>query len=134
MTTINGNGPAAAATAPDRGSPIPGKGIQNMETNITSAANAPASIEDLVANHIGALADHYRLFHLSDWGLVSDDAPGKALGAINDTLIALCAARPYDRDQAELRRAYLTAVLPEAVDGCAALSKSVFHWLLRTEH
>ncbi|MBY3119947.1 hypothetical protein [Rhizobium laguerreae] len=105
-----------------------------METNITSAAGAPASIEDLVANHIGAIADHERLFHLSDWGLVSDGAAGEALGAINDALIALCVARPSDRPQIELRRAYLNAVLPEAVDGCAALSKSVFHWLLWTEH
>lgn len=104
-----------------------------METNTTSAAGAPAPVEMLVADHINALAEHDRLFQLGDWGLVPEDEVRAALGPLNDALIALCAARPTDPPQIELRRAYLNAVLPEAVDGSAELAKSIFHWLLKTD-
>lgn len=88
-----------------------------------------SSMQELIAAHVNALAEHNRLFALSDWGLVGDEAACDALDPLDDALVAICRARPLERADHELRERYLAGVLPDAMDSnrtvtellCAAL-------------
>ena len=88
---------------------------------------ALSPIQQLIANHINAQAEHDRLFSLEDWKLNPFDRVSAALGPLDDALIAICAARPTDDAERELRSAYLDALkIPSLVDGTPALEDTVY--------
>ncbi|CDN92509.1 hypothetical protein [Agrobacterium tumefaciens] len=96
-----------------------------MKTNISRPAVGPVPVRELVAEHIGAIANHERLFQLNDWGLVEQDEVRMALGPVDEILIEICAARPSEASEIELRRAYLRNVLPDAIYDNKALTEEV---------
>jgi len=102
----------------------------NMETNNTCAACAPVPIDSLVANHISALAEHDRLFQLSDWALVENSVVSAAVPPIDHALIAICKARPSSEPEYRLRRSYLISVLPDYLEDSKARANYVLEALL----
>ncbi|NML73069.1 hypothetical protein HHL25_02910 [Rhizobium sp. S-51] len=87
----------------------------NTTTNITApAASATARVEQLVADHINAVTEHYRRFQLRGRGLAGQEEVNAALKNVEQTLVALCAARADTPADAELKAGYLRDNLAEA--------------------
>lgn len=87
----------------------------NKDMNTTApAASATARVEQLVIDHINAVAEHERRFQLRGHGLADRDEVNSALKVVEDTLVAVCGARAETLAEAELKTAYLRDNLAEA--------------------
>jgi hypothetical protein len=82
-------------------------------------------IETLIEAHINAKAEHDRLFALNDQDLAPQQAVSDALEPLDAALIAICAARPSDKDAAARRSEYLNAKAWDSIDCCEGLGKEV---------
>jgi hypothetical protein len=82
-------------------------------------------IEALIAAHINAVAEHERLFNLEDWGLAPKEDVSAALAAIDDALVAICAARPADAVAGGRRAKYINDKAAEAIYGDTGLTEAV---------
>lgn len=83
------------------------------------------NVRRLIAAHINAIAEHDRLFNLNDWKLVDDATVCEALRPIDDALVAICAARPAETCDIELRQSYIADHAAKAIDGCPELIQRV---------
>lgn len=87
----------------------------NANINTTApAASATARVEQLVAAHINAVTEHERRFQLRGHGLAGQEEVNAALKSVEETLVALCGARPETAAEAELKSTYLRDNLAEA--------------------
>lgn len=103
----------------------------NENTNITTAAvPATTSIQQLVAAHIEASANHNRAFDLIGWKVANEGEFGDTIAPIDAAIIALCAARPLTPEEATLKREYLKQELYPVVDGNEGMTKRVVNALL----
>ncbi len=88
-----------------------------------------------IANHIHASAEARRQGELEDWKLIPKESEFPAYDAMDDALVAVCAARPID-NSADLAvwKKYLRSIeIPEKIDGCSDLSKRVLAALIGGE-
>lgn len=101
-----------------------------MEGTDKHAVSATTPIRQLVAAHIDAVANHDRIFSLSDWKVIDRDEMHDALKPVDDALIALCAGRPSTQEEAKLKQLYLDAELHRAVYNNEGLTKRAIDALL----
>ncbi|MBW8285053.1 MAG: hypothetical protein K0M55_15790 [Rhizobium sp.] len=85
------------------------------------AATATTLVDKLVADHINAMAEHERRFQLREHGLTGQEDVRAALKPIEDSLVAICGARPQTTAEAELKCSYLRDHLAEAAHENAEL-------------
>lgn len=71
----------------------------------------------LIAAHIAARHNHNHLFDLHDWGMLPEKDATDAAGRIDDTMLALCRARPASQEEFAMWRQYLLDYLPDEVSG-----------------
>lgn len=87
-------------------------------------------VERLISDHVTACEEHERLFRANDNGSACDEQVSAAIGPINDTLEALCRARPSSPEARERRRSYLSAEIVPYVDGVPEMMQRVVDALL----
>ena len=88
-------------------------------------------VQQLIADHINARAEHDRLFNLEDWKLVDGKVESEALDAADDALVALCAGRPETEEDRKLWIRYLSSIdIPQKIDGCRDLTGRVIAVLI----
>ncbi|TGR84247.1 hypothetical protein EN866_33425 [Mesorhizobium sp. M2D.F.Ca.ET.223.01.1.1] len=63
-----------------------------------------------IENHINASAECRRQCELSDWGLIPKDSEFASCDAMDEALVAVCAARPLAEDDLKAWRRYLRSV------------------------
>jgi hypothetical protein len=87
-----------------------------------------------IANHIHACAEARRQGELEDWKLIPKGAEFLSYDAMDDALVAVCAARPTDGGDLAIWQKYLRSIeIPAKIDGCADLSKRVVAALIGGE-
>lgn len=89
-----------------------------------------AGVRVLIRAHREALAHYEELLDASDSGRATAAEASDALGPVNDTLEAICRARPLDSHAAEQRRNYLSPILVDYTDCCPALMQCMYDALL----
>lgn len=83
-----------------------------------AALHSAAGVRALIRAHQDTLARYEGLLDANDRGRATDVQVSDALGPVNDTLEAICRARPLNGYAAELRRNYLSPILVDYTDGC----------------
>lgn len=70
-----------------------------------------------IANYISACAEARRQGELEDWKLIPEGAEFPAYDAMDDALVALCAARPAIRGDLAIWQSYLRSIdMPRKID------------------
>lgn len=84
-----------------------------------------------IAMHIHAAAEARRQCELEDWKLIPAKSEFAALEAMDDALVALCAAHPKWEADRQVWQKYLLAIdLPSKIDGQAKLTARVLKALI----
>lgn len=84
-----------------------------------------------IANHIHASAEARKQCELEDWKLIPTHSEYPAMDAMDDALVALCAAHPKWEVDRQIWQKYLLAIdLPAKIDGQAELTKRVLTALI----
>lgn len=87
-----------------------------------------------IANHIHATAEAQRQCELQDWKLIPKGSEFPAVDAMDDALVALCAAHPKWEADRVLWQKYLLAInLPAKIDGQSRLTERVLKALISGE-
>ena len=94
------------------------------------ALHTVAGMRGLVRAHQEAYAHYEEIFEANDWGRATDAQVNDALDLVNDTLEAICRARPLNSDAADLRRNHLSPILVDFTDCCPALMQCMYDALL----
>ena len=90
-----------------------------------------ADLSKMIAHHINARSELERVIRLEDWKLGDQMAVHAAAQAVDDAVVALCAARPQTESDRQLRQEYLHEInLPVTVEGCRRLTERVIAALL----
>ncbi|RUW26344.1 MULTISPECIES: hypothetical protein [unclassified Mesorhizobium] len=84
-----------------------------------------------IAMHIHASAEARKQCDLEDWKLISQKAEFDAMDAMDDALVALCAAQPkWEVDRVVWQKYLLAIDLPAKIDGQAGLTARVLKALI----
>jgi hypothetical protein len=87
-----------------------------------------------IANHIHASAEARRQGELEDWKLIPKGSEFPSYDAMDDALVAVCAARPADGQDLAIWQKYLRSIeIPAKIDGCTDLSRRVVAALIGAE-
>jgi hypothetical protein len=79
-----------------------------------------------IAEHIHASAEARRQGELEDWKLIPKGSEFPCYDAMDDALVAVCAARPTDNADLAIWQKYMRSIEVAAkIDGCADLSQRV---------
>lgn len=87
-----------------------------------------------IAEHIHASAEARRQGELEEWKLIPKGSEFTSYDAMDNALVAVCAARPSDSADLAIWQKYLRSIeIPAKIDGCDELSKRVVAALIGGE-